>query len=148
VGLRGNGPAVRRRLSGTARDGPVEIEFACQNGNEAALKAKRERSSTACEDRLPVSAATSPPPQKRPPTEAWRPNLRALDWSTERSQFVQTNLTREGFAAASAAIVVRESPASVSVSPDESVIVVAEVPPVECVSSAARSAAWLIPTFR
>jgi hypothetical protein len=67
---------------------PSRSKFPYQNGNEAALKAKRERSSTACEDRLPVSAATSPPPQKRPPTGAWRPNLRALDRSTKRSQFV------------------------------------------------------------
>jgi hypothetical protein len=57
-------------------------------------------------------------------------------------------LNSEGFAAASAAIVVRDSPASVSVSPDESVIVVDDVPPVECMSRAAKSADWLIPVFR
>lgn len=62
------------------------------------------------------------------------------------SRPVQTNLNKEGLAAASAAIVVPESPASVSVSPDESAIVV-DVPPVECMSSAARSADWLIPVF-
>lgn len=74
--------------------------------------------------------------------------MRALDGSNARSQVIQTNLTREGFVAASAAIVVRDSPARVRVSPDELVIVVAEVPPDECMSNAARSAAWLIPAFR
>jgi acylphosphatase len=29
-------------------DGSLEIEFACRNGDEAVLKAKRETSSTAC----------------------------------------------------------------------------------------------------
>ncbi len=74
--------------------------------------------------------------------------LRALDRPTKRSQFIQTNLTREGFAAASAAIVEWDRPANVRVSPDESVIMVDEVPLVECMSSAARSADWLIPAFR
>ena len=61
---------------------------------------------------------------------------------------IQTNLTRDGFAAAAAAIVEWDRPANVSVSPDESVIVVDDVPPVECMSSAARSADWLISAFR
>jgi hypothetical protein len=29
-------------------DGSIEIEFACRNGDEAVLKAKRNTSSTAC----------------------------------------------------------------------------------------------------
>jgi hypothetical protein len=57
-------------------------------------------------------------------------------------------LNREGFAAAAAASVEWGKPANVRVSPDESVIVVDDVPLFECMSSAARSADWLIPAFR
>jgi hypothetical protein len=96
-----------------------------------------------------------------PPVSAgWRRRLRksvssspevdkgSVDWPGQCSDLVQVNLKKEGFAAASAAIVEWDRPANVRVSPDESVIVVDDVPLVECMSSAARSADWLIPAFR
>ena len=96
-----------------------------------------------------------------PPVSAgWRRRLRksvssspevdkgSIDWPGQCSDLVQVNLKREGFAAAPAASVEWDKPANVRVSPDESVIVVDDVPLVECMSSAARSADWLIPAFR
>ena len=101
-------------------------------------------------DRLPGSAVERLLAEKRPAARVQRPNFASARsiGQTERLQLVHTNLTREGFAAASAAIVESDRPANVRVSPEELVIVVDDVPLVECMSSAARSADWLIPAFR
>jgi hypothetical protein len=100
-------------------------------------------------DRLTGSAVERLLAEKRPAARVQRPNFASARsiGPTERSQLIHTNLTREGFAAA-AAIVEWDKPANVRVSPEESVIVVDDVPLVECMSSAARSADWLIPAFR
>ena len=57
-------------------------------------------------------------------------------------------MNKAWFEAASVVIVEAERPVSVRVSPNESVIVVIDAPPVECMSTDAKSADWLIPAFR